>query len=229
MKTLAIIPARGGSKGILRKNLQILAGKTLLEHALEYCDKCRFDMIVVSTDNDEIAKVAQDNMVTVVRRPKDLSDDTSLVIDAIRYTVKSLYADGTKPDVVFLIEPTSPLREVALKEVALQKILEGYDSVATFAKVDPAVSRIWVFNSEELPEPLLTNANPFSPRQKQIQGYRLTGQLYATTYELLKNESTRSVMSGKVYPIIVNNNTFIDIDTLDDLKMADVLYKLNNY
>ena len=87
-KFLAIIPARGGSKGVKGKNLKLFAGKPLIQHSIEAAQSSELvDDVVVSTDNDAIAATAEKLGAEVVRRPPELAADNSLVIDAIEYTV----------------------------------------------------------------------------------------------------------------------------------------------
>ena len=108
---LAIIPARGGSKGIPGKNIKEFAGKPLIVHSIEASLKCPLvNRTVVSTDDDKIAEVSTAHGAQVIKRPNELATDASLVIDAIRYTVGKVEEEGEDVDIVILLEPTSPFR-----------------------------------------------------------------------------------------------------------------------
>lgn len=110
MRTLGIIPARGGSKGLPRKNLRLLHGKPLVAWTIEQArQSARLDLTIVSTDDEEIANVAQRHGGYVpFLRPAELAQDATPIIDVIRHIVKAL--DPDRFDVVALCEPTSPLR-----------------------------------------------------------------------------------------------------------------------
>ena len=126
---LGLIPARGGSKGITRKNLALVGGKPLLEWtvaaARESTELTRF---VVSTDDDEIAAAAG---ADVLRRPAELAQDDTPMIDVVRHAVEEL-----APDVVVLLQPTSPLRRAEHIDAAVRLLLDsGADSVVSVVAV----------------------------------------------------------------------------------------------
>ena len=121
---LAIIPARGGSKGIPGKNIKEFAGKPLIVHSIEAALKCPLvTRTVVSTDDDKIAEISKAHGAQVIKRPSELATDTSLVIDAIRYTVRKVEEEGEDVDIVILLEPTSPFRRTEDIEKCIQVLL----------------------------------------------------------------------------------------------------------
>ncbi|MBI2288033.1 MAG: acylneuraminate cytidylyltransferase family protein, partial [Chloroflexi bacterium] len=113
MKSIAIIPARGGSKRIPRKNLLLLGGKPLLAYSIEHARQARrVDRTMVSTDDDEIAAVARQYGAEVVKRPPELSTDTATSEDALLHVLG--YLEGKEhftPDIVVFLQCTSPLRK----------------------------------------------------------------------------------------------------------------------
>lgn len=111
-RVLAFIPARGGSKGIPHKNIQDLAGTPLIGHTIKAALNCPYvDACMVSTDDDEIARVAHEQGGWVpFLRPIELATDTSKTIDCLDHAVKKLAADGTPFDIVCLLQATSPFR-----------------------------------------------------------------------------------------------------------------------
>jgi CMP-N,N'-diacetyllegionaminic acid synthase len=118
---LAIIPARGGSKGILGKNIREFAGKPLIVHSIEAALQCPLiNRTVVSTDDDKIAGISKAHGAQVIKRPDELAVDASLVIDAIRYAVRKFEEEGEAVDIVILLEPTSPFRRMEDIENCLQ-------------------------------------------------------------------------------------------------------------
>jgi CMP-N,N'-diacetyllegionaminic acid synthase len=227
---LAIIPARGGSKGVKRKNLRFLNGRPLVQYPIVSAQSAAiFDRIVVSTDDDEISHVAIRSGAEVVRRPPDLSTDSSLVIDAIRYTVKELErANSYVPKIIFLLEPTSPFREredmVKALEIIDSKVA---DSVASFRQTKLSPTRMWSIELDTV-RPLLSGSDPFLPRQNQQIAYELTGEIYAFTRAKLLESSSNSVLLGKVAPLISSSEFSIDIDTELDFLVAETIINYKN-
>jgi CMP-N,N'-diacetyllegionaminic acid synthase len=109
---LAIIPARGGSKGLPRKNILPLLGKPLIVWTIEQAKKSKYlDRIIVSTEDEEIMKVSKSFSAEVLQRPKDLAQDNTPTSDVIIHVIETLEKEGYKYDFIVLLEPTSPLRK----------------------------------------------------------------------------------------------------------------------
>lgn len=220
---LALIPARGGSKGIPGKNTKDFAGKPLIAHSIESSLKCPLiTRTVVSTDDDQIATVAEAHGAEVITRPKELATDSSLVIDAIRYTVRRIEAEGDTLDIVILLEPTSPLRRMQDIEKCIQILVEDKaDSAATFTESNISPNRLWRV-SDDVVEPFIEGAIPWLPRQKQPIAYELTGQVYSLSKKILyENEDSISQLMGRIYPVITPKETALDIDTELDFFIAE--------
>jgi CMP-N,N'-diacetyllegionaminic acid synthase len=220
---LAIIPARGGSKGIPGKNIKEFAGKPLIVHSIEASLKCRLvNRTVVSTDDDKIAEIAKAHGAQVIKRPNELAADTSLVIDAMRYTVRKVEEEGEDVDIVILLEPTSPLRRIEDIEKCIQVLLEDKaDSAATFTNSDVSPNRLWRV-TDDVVEPYIEGAVPWLPRQKQPRAFELTGQIYALSKKILfENEDSISTVSGRIFPVITPRETALDIDTELDFIVAE--------
>lgn len=223
---LAIIPARGGSKGVPGKNLKNLKGKPLIDHTIDFAKEIDFfNKIVVSSDDEKILDHASKLDVDVIKRPENISQDNSLVIDAIKFTINSLITDHYVPDYIFLLEPTSPIRKKDDFKKALNSLLNNYDSVTTFCEIDPPPNRIWQIENE-IPKPLFVEGDPFLPRQKQRPGYKLTGQLYGFSNEIMK-DNIRAVLFGKIFPIFVDSKEAIDIDSEMDFLIAEQMMSYN--
>ena len=125
---LGITPARGGSKGIPRKNIKMIAGKPLLAWTIEAAKKSKFiDKYVVSTEDKEIAKVAQRFGAEVLYRPAELATDEVSTESVLKHTVNSF-----KCDTLVLLQPTSPVRRSGLIDECVKEFTDGgYDSLAT--------------------------------------------------------------------------------------------------
>jgi CMP-N-acetylneuraminic acid synthetase len=220
---LAIIPARGGSKGIPGKNIREFVGKPLIVHSIEASLNCPLvSMTVVSTDDDAIADIAKAHGAQVVIRPDELAADTSLVIDAMKYTVGKVEEAGRNVDIVILLEPTSPIRRIKDIEKCVQILLQDRaDSVATFTDSDVSPNRLWRVEGDVV-EPYIEGAVPWLPRQKQPKAFELTGQIYALTREILfAKEDSISLLLGRKAAVITPRETALDIDTELDFVMAE--------
>ncbi len=220
---LAIIPARGGSKGMPGKNIREFAGKPLIAHSIATALNCSLiSRTIVSTDDDEIAEVAKTHGAQVIRRPDELAADTSLVIDAIRHAVRTVEDGGEDVDIVLLLEPTSPFRRAEDLEKCIQILLENKaDSVATFTDSHVSPNRLWRV-SDDVVEPYIEGAVPWLPRQKQPKAYELTGQIYALSKKILyENEESISQLMGRISAVITPRETALDIDTELDFMIAE--------
>ena len=220
---LAIIPARGGSKGIPGKNTRVFAGKPLIAHSIETALNCPLiNRTVVSTDDAHIAEVAKAHGAQVINRPDELAGDTALVIDAIRHAVLEVEGEGETVDIVILLEPTSPFRRAEDVEKCIQVLLEDRaDSVATFTESHVSPNRLWRVSGEVV-EPYIAGAVPWLPRQKQPVAHELTGQVYGVSRKVLfENEDSISLLLGRKYPVITPGETALDIDTELDFMMAE--------
>ena len=222
---VSIIPARGGSKGIPKKNIKKLKGNPLINYSIDHSLKIEsIDRTIVSTDDEEISEVARKAGAEVVMRPKELAGDESLVIDAVRYTIEQLEVEGYEIDIIVLLEPTSPLRDIEVTEKCIGVLKDGKaDSVATFSETELPPHRIWKIENDEV-EPYIEGANPWLPRQTQPVGYRLNGQVYALTRDILfEKDDSVSLLIGEKYPVITPKETAVDIDNERDFKLIELL------
>ncbi len=222
---LAIIPARGGSKGIPKKNIRELLGKPLLQYPIDTARASKMiDRIVVSTDDAEIGALAERLVAEVVWRPAELATDTALVIDAIRYTIQYVREQGYFPEVILLLEATSPVRRVADIERAIEVVRNGEaDTVISFSETEVSPNRLWrIDEAKGLAEPYLSDAQPLLPRQQQPKAYQGNGQVYAfSAPNLDANPHARSAALGRIYPIVTPRTMSIDIDEEFDLLIAE--------
>jgi CMP-N,N'-diacetyllegionaminic acid synthase len=226
---IAIIPARGGSKGIKNKNLRNLAGKPLIKHSIDYAKQSKLiDKIIVSTDSENIKNFALSEDVFVFERPNDISGDKALVIDAIRHVLSELEEkEKYRVDIIVLLECTSPIKSVDEIEQAINILIdEKADSVASFKETAISPNRFWKIEND-LVVPFINGANPFLPRQMQPVGYELSGQVYALTARILNlSPNSISILLGKVHPIITKT-VVIDIDNEIDLLIAEKIFEYN--
>lgn len=224
---LAIIPARGGSKGMPGKNIRPFAGKPLIAHSIESALACKLiTHTVVTTDSADIAQVARSHGAQVIDRPAELATDAALVIDAMRHAVLQVEAAGQPVDYVLLLEPTSPFRRAQDLETCVQVLLsQQADSVATFTDAHVSPNRLWRVTPDTV-EPYIAGAVPWLPRQQQPKAYELTGQIYGLKRNLLfDNPEAISLLLGKAQAVITPPETALDIDTELDFIKAEMVMR----
>ena len=191
-KTLCIIPARGGSKGIPRKNIRLLAGKPLIAYTIETAKKCpSIHKTIVTTDDAEIAEVASRFGAEVpFLRPKELADDNTPIMPVLRHAISFLEQRGEQYDTIVLLEPTSPLRSVDDVEQAIQKLAEGdVDTVVGVSPFEIDFSDIMIPESGYI-EPFIEQKEVTFRRQHTKDLIQLNGLVYAATRDIIMNPNT---------------------------------------
>ena len=224
-KILAIIPARCGSKGIRRKNLQKLSGKPLIVHTIIAAKKTKsINKIIVSTDDKEIEKISKNNGAEVpFLRPKQISKDTSSIIEVIKHALKFLQENQSYvPDIIILLQPTSPLRTSQLITKTINTLKKSKaTSVITVSKITKhPYASYWLKN--DFLKPFKKNSPKYSRRQEFPDLFFPTGAVYTFWYDTLKKFN--SLHGPKIKPIVVHDED-IDIDNLRDLFFAEMMLK----
>ncbi|MBU1863744.1 MAG: acylneuraminate cytidylyltransferase family protein [Candidatus Omnitrophica bacterium] len=222
---LAIVPARSGSKGIKNKNSACLNGKPLIYYTIDEARKSALiDRLVVSTDSKRIAMLAQSFGAEVpFMRPKYLASDKTKSIDVVLDVLDTLKKDENyKPDLIVLLQPTSPLRKRFHIDEALQRLLKSNaDSIVSLCQLrEPHPRKIKVIKKGYV-HPFLKGADSSVPRQLLSNCYRLNGAIYAAyTDSVIKK---RRFLGRKVIPYIMDEKYSVNIDSPLDLMLADAL------
>jgi CMP-N-acetylneuraminic acid synthetase len=223
LKVVCLIPARGGSKSIHRKNLQLLGGKPLLAWPIETAlSTPEIDYVFVSTDDEEIKQIALQHGAKVHERRQELSTDTSIVAE----TVRDFWDSQTRLDqdlkILVLLEATSPFRTVDNVSACIKKLVsKGYDSVATFQEAEVNPERTWRID-DGIPKPFIEGSIPWKPRQLLSKAYQLNGSVYVFFPDRLPIDSP-SLLFGNIGSLIMESKV-IDIDTTIDLEIANALF-----
>jgi len=222
-RVIAMTPARGGSKSVPYKNLHPLGGKPLLAWPIETARATpAIDRIIVSTDDERIAKAARELGAEVYMRPAALATDTAVVADAIRDLWRRLRAEGETAEILVLLEATSPFRTTDVIDRCLRRMVdEGLDSIATFHEADINPERTWRIDGGT-PQPFIKGAVPWKPRQLLTPAYQLNAAVYAFIPDRLPADSP-SILFGKMGAEIVPADSVIDIDTMKDFAYANAL------
>ena len=227
---LVIVPARGGSKGIARKNLAILNGKPLISYTLEICKKIKeLGATLVSTDDEEISKYcSSQGFHTEYRRPLNLATDDASMIDAVLHAVDWYeMRHSSTVDHVMLLQPTSPLRRIKDINSALKQYREK--NLESLVGVKPMLEHPFecIEASEDCFEwSYLKKPSKFVTRRQDYQGKFgfIDGSMYIASVKFLK-QNQKFVLEGKTFPFFIDQRYSIDIDEPADLKMAELLLK----
>jgi N-acylneuraminate cytidylyltransferase/CMP-N,N'-diacetyllegionaminic acid synthase len=228
---IAIIPARGGSKGLPGKNIKLLNGKPLISYTIEEALSSKFiKRVIVSTDDPKIAEVAMSFGAEVpFMRPAELASDNSKAIDTYIYTVEKLMIDTGKPinDFVVLL-PTAPLRTSG----DIDKAIEIYISknaetvISVVEAVHPPTWYKKITDEGKLMD-LFENVDNSLNRQESKKTYLPNGSIYIFDYKSLKKNN--SYYNELTFPYVMDWEKSIDIDTIIDFKLAEILIKEANF
>lgn len=217
-KVLAIIPARGGSKGLPRKNIRILAGKPLIAHTIEEAKKSNYlERIIVSTEDKEIAEISKKYGAEVIERPEDLAQDSTPTFPVMEQVIQYLEKnENYKPDFVVLLQCTSPLRKVFQIDEAIEQFLkQGYDSLLSVCPF-----HAWRWRIEETGPISVDFDYKNKPRRQDLKPeYRENGAIYISGYKVLTED--RKIVAGKVGLYIMPEESSFDIDNEFDLWMCE--------
>ena len=233
LKVLTIIPARGGSKSIPRKNIRALAGHPLLSYSIAAGLQAEsVDRVVISTDDEEIAEIAQQlGAEAPFIRPKALAQDETTDFPVFKHALDWLAEhESYTPDIIVQLRPTSPLRPPDCVDRAAT-LLQEHPEAHSVRGVIPSGQnpyKMWRISGEGTLEPLLQDGlvEPFNmPRQKLPQTYWQTGHIDAIRRGTIETGS----MSGEVIlPLIIDPRYAVDIDTERDHERAEWLIRQGN-
>lgn len=225
LRILAIVPARGGSKGIKDKNIKEIEGRPLIEYTIEAAKRCEYiDEIVVSTDSEKIAKVAKKAGAKVpFLRPDELASDTARTIDVVLFTIDQLKLIGQEYDIVVLLQPTSPLRDEDDICGAIEKYVScNMKSLVSVSEVSESPILMRQIVDETHMEKLL-NINSTIRRQDMAKYYMVNGSIYINKIEELNSDTS---LNDNVIPYVMDRSHAVDIDDYVDIEVMK--YYVNN-
>lgn len=224
---LAITPARGGSKGVPRKNIKTLAGKPLLQHTVEAARACPLiTSYVVNTEDEEIRSVAKSLGVEVQSRPEDFwHDNTFQEVDRLlQWAVADFESREGRVDIVVLLYPTAPLRPAKAITDCIDLVLnQGYDSALTLREDR---SYIWQRTDKSATvEPV--NYDPKKRGPNQLEGWNQWVEnkaVYVMKRDLLMETGCR--LGGHIGYVEMSKLESIDIDLPEDFELAEQIFRM---
>lgn len=232
MNILAIITARGGSKGIPQKNMRKINGKPLIEYSIKTAKSSKFvNKILVSTDDKKTANFSKSKNIEVpFLRPKKLAQSKSRTIDVINHTLEFLKINEKYiPDIITILQPTSPLRSVTEIDKSIQMLKNNKTISSVLGVVEVKNHPFLCFKlKNSFLSPYKSDFQKFYQRQKFPSFYYPTGSIYTFWNKTLTKYG--NIYGPKIKPLKINIENSIDIDTSFDLFQTEMrLIHWNNF
>jgi len=231
-EVLALIPARGGSKGVPRKNIKPLAGKPLITYAIVEAIKSRYiNRIIVSTDDEEIAEIARaDGAEVPFMRPKELGGDCVTDLPVFQHALKWLLDnENYKPEIIAHLRPTAPLRTCIHIDKAIRMLIASdVDSVRSVCPAPKHPCKMWKFDGKNI-IPYLSESicgkEAFNMNRQQLPpAFIQNGSVDITRWNtiMIKNSMTGDHIIG----MLMEENESVNIDTEIDFLLAEILLNM---
>jgi CMP-N,N'-diacetyllegionaminic acid synthase len=223
---LAIIPARSGSKGIYKKNIIEVNGKPLIDYTIEEAKKSIYlDKIIISTDSEEIAKIAENCGAEVpFLRPEELARDESKTIDVLVHLVDNLKIKGISYDYLVLLQPTQPLRKSWHIDESIVKIIE--ENAENLLSISSVREHPILFRTVDKNDRVhsLLNMNSTVRRQDFPEFFKVNGAIYINKLNEMFNKNVS--LNDNTLCYIMDKKYDIDIDDPIDLEIFKILLKI---
>lgn len=231
MGVVAVIPARGGSKGIPRKNIVSLNGKPLVSYSIEHALSApAIERVIVSTEDEEIAAIARAYGAEVpFLRPAELAEDHILDLPVFEHVLDWLEAEeGYVPDCLVHLRPTSPFRKAGWidQAVNLLKLCPDADSVRSVSAPAQHPYRVFRIGSDGFLDPVMKHEHPvpFLLRRQELPPmYYYNCVIDITRPSTIREQS--SMTGARILPFVMDSDDAFDIDTPRDLQIAHCLLK----
>ncbi|MFN3647994.1 MAG: cytidylyltransferase domain-containing protein [Armatimonadota bacterium] len=226
MRVLGIIPARGGSKGVPRKNVRPLAGRPLLAYTADAALGAKsLTRTILTTDDPEIAQVGRDCGLDVpFLRPAELAQDDTPTKPVLQHAVRCLEAEGERWDAICLLQPTNPLRGADVVDACVRMFVEREaDAVVTVLAVPPEYNPHWVYFQDESGSLRISTgeAEPIPRRQALPPAFHREGSVYVMRRDVLMERD--SLFGERLFGYALDPSQSVNIDTPADWAEAERL------
>lgn len=226
-KVLALIPARGGSKGLPGKNIKILKGKPMTNWTIEAAVKSTvIDDVLISTDIEELIREAEKMGLDSVQRPDFLAADKTSMVDVVVHALGYMSQAGKTYEYLCLLQPTSPLRTATDINNAFEKMVQSSaDSVISVKQENSSCLKWFVSDNETIFPLAFDKTLPFARRQDLPNVCSANGAIYIIkTEEFLKR---RLFVTDHTAAYFMSESASYDVDTLDDFKLVESILEEN--
>jgi CMP-N-acetylneuraminic acid synthetase len=226
MRAVGLVPARGGSKGIPRKNARLLAGRPLLAYTADAAARARrLSRVILSTEDPEIAELGRSCGLEVpFVRPAELARDETPMLSVVEHALSWLEAQGDAVDAVCLLQPTHPLRRSEDIDACIELCEQsGADAVVTIMAVPPEFNPHWVYFRSETGELSLATgeAAPISRRQDLPPAFCREGSVYVTRRDVVLQQG--SLYGRRLLGVQVDRARSVNLDTAEDWSRAEAI------
>ncbi|MPS31267.1 MULTISPECIES: cytidylyltransferase domain-containing protein [unclassified Salinivibrio] len=220
-KAIALIPARGGSKGLARKNVLPVNGKPLIAWTIEAAlHSEHLDEVYVSTEDEEIARVSEAFGAQVIPRPAELASDQASSIDVITHALSWLEQHAVDCDVMALLQPTSPLRKAQCIDNALALYRDkDADFVISVFEPQHTPVKAYIAQHDGSISGLFSDDAPYQRRQDLPRAFQPNGAIYIFSAAEFKRHNY--FPRSKVFPYVMSEYLSADIDTKQDLDVVE--------
>jgi CMP-N,N'-diacetyllegionaminic acid synthase len=214
---LALIPARGGSKGLKKKNLHPLHAKPLISWTIESAETSQFiEKIFVSSDDNSILEIASREGANAIVRPAHLAEDFSSMESVILDSIAQIEEQGIKFKYLILLQPTSPLRDSMDIDTACKKFLQvKAGSLISVTNIDSSVLKTLIADKGGFLSAAFEDKFPSMNRQELPSAYKPNGAIYIIDKELFLKNPTFFQQKTAMYEMDANKS--IDVDSIDDI------------
>ena len=224
MRVLAVIPARGGSKGIPNKNMVDLGGKPLLDHTIDVALSCdQINYTCLSSESPDICEHAAGKGVHAIRRPASLAADDSPTLPTILHAIQELEGHGLEFDLIMTLQPTSPLRSVSDLQNSIQRLLDSQSSNSLVSCVPVP----HVFSPRCLMTMSCTGHLKYLHKELNVTRRQDKETLYARNgaaiYITRRSVIDQAILVEPILPYVMPYERSVDIDTYQDLVLASKL------
>jgi len=223
-KFIVVIPARGGSKRIPKKNIFQLLGKPLICYCLEKIKILGWEGITyVSSDNDEIGSITESLDIKFHKRPSRFANDNSSTESAIINLLETYYKKNNLPEFIITLPPTSPLLKVNSIIESLKKFESNYKKFDSLITVTKTKMDLWHYDKKNF-----QRIFPDAPRSQQERDpiYEENSAIYITKVSALLN--TKSILGNSTIPFEIPQKEACDINTIQDIQLAEFFLKNDN-
>lgn len=228
IRVLGLVPARGGSKGIARKNLRLLAGQPLLQYTAAAAQGAqRLSRVLLSTEDPEIADVGRRcGLWTPFLRPRTLAADDTPMFAVVTHALDWLEKNGVQYDAVCLLQPTNPLRRAADIDACVDRLVDsGADCVVTVLPIPERLNPHWAYflDDDGFLRPALGAREPIARRQELPRAYYRDGSVYVSRVDVIRQYGT--LYGTRVLPYHFDPRRSVNLDDESDWQRAEELLR----
>lgn len=235
IRTIAVIPARGGSKGFPGKNIIPLGGKPLIAWSIEAAKKSKLvERVIVTTDDEKIASIAREYGAEVpFIRPAELAQDDTPPDPVLKHVLQFLEEkEGVSPEIIVWLEPPCPFRTPQEIDEAIVALKNDSDADSLRSVIEPFQNpfKSWTIDENGYLSPFIKvegKALHTGPRQKTMKTYWQNGALFLLKYDTIMEKG--NFFGDKILPYIMPSDRFVDIDKREDLELAEWYIRKFNF